>query len=91
MERCKRALRVSPMWGNTCGAVKKEPVAVPCNSYQERTCSKCSSLPLQFDISKCHYLVDLDTVSEAPREPRYAANKDEWISIAYKPFLDSSR
>ncbi|XP_042329994.1 alpha-1,2-mannosyltransferase ALG9 [Sceloporus undulatus] len=43
------------------------------------------------DISKCHYLVDLDTPTEAPREPRYAANKDEWISIAYKPFLDSSR
>lgn len=49
------------------------------------------SLPLQFDISKCHYLVDLDTATEAPREPRYAANKDEWVSVAYKPFLDSSR
>ncbi|KAL8173571.1 UNVERIFIED_CONTAM: mannosyltransferase, partial [Gekko kuhli] len=44
-----------------------------------------------FDISKCHYLVDLDTPVETPREPRHAANKDEWISIAYKPFLDSSR
>ncbi|XP_053125529.1 alpha-1,2-mannosyltransferase ALG9-like isoform X2 [Hemicordylus capensis] len=44
-----------------------------------------------FDISKCHYLVDLDTATEAPREPRYAANKDDWISVAYKPFLDSSR
>ncbi|XP_028563325.1 alpha-1,2-mannosyltransferase ALG9 [Podarcis muralis] len=44
-----------------------------------------------FDISKCHYLVDLDTATEAPREPRYAANREEWISIAYKPFLDSSR
>ncbi|XP_044312253.1 alpha-1,2-mannosyltransferase ALG9 isoform X2 [Varanus komodoensis] len=44
-----------------------------------------------FDISKCHYLVDLDTPSEAPREPRYAANTDAWMSIAYKPFLDSSR
>nr|XP_034995071.1 alpha-1,2-mannosyltransferase ALG9 isoform X2 [Zootoca vivipara] len=44
-----------------------------------------------FDIYKCHYLVDLDTATEAPREPRYAANREEWISIAYKPFLDSSR
>ncbi|XP_063167323.1 alpha-1,2-mannosyltransferase ALG9 isoform X1 [Candoia aspera] len=44
-----------------------------------------------FDVSKCHYLVDLDSPDEAPREPRYAANKEEWITIAYKPFLDSSR
>ncbi|ETE68450.1 Ferredoxin-fold anticodon-binding domain-containing protein 1, partial [Ophiophagus hannah] len=42
-----------------------------------------------FDLSKCHYLVDLDSPDEAPREPRYAANKEEWITIAYKPFLDS--
>uniref|UniRef100_A0A670Y2G9 Mannosyltransferase n=2 Tax=Pseudonaja textilis TaxID=8673 RepID=A0A670Y2G9_PSETE len=44
-----------------------------------------------FDLSKCHYLVDLDSPDEAPREPRYAANKEEWITIAYKPFLDSLR
>ncbi|XP_069732675.1 alpha-1,2-mannosyltransferase ALG9 isoform X4 [Phaenicophaeus curvirostris] len=43
------------------------------------------------DISKCHYLVDLDTAAETPREPRYSSNKEEWITIAYKPFLDASR
>ncbi|KAM8795574.1 alpha-1,2-mannosyltransferase ALG9-like isoform 2-T2 [Eudromia elegans] len=43
------------------------------------------------DISKCHYLVDLDTAAETPREPRYSSNKEEWIIIAYKPFLDASR
>ncbi|KAM9255717.1 alpha-1,2-mannosyltransferase ALG9 isoform 2-T2 [Cariama cristata] len=43
------------------------------------------------DVSKCHYLVDLDTAAETPREPRYSSNKEEWITIAYKPFLDASR
>ncbi|XP_072774217.1 alpha-1,2-mannosyltransferase ALG9 isoform X2 [Taeniopygia guttata] len=43
------------------------------------------------DISKCHYLVDLDTATESPREPRYSSNKEEWLTIAYKPFLDASR
>ncbi|XP_049331437.1 alpha-1,2-mannosyltransferase ALG9 [Astyanax mexicanus] len=43
------------------------------------------------DLKHCHYLVDLDTEIEAPREPRYAANKDEWSIIAEKPFLDASK
>ncbi|KAM6115625.1 alpha-1,2-mannosyltransferase ALG9 isoform 3-T3 [Phoenicopterus ruber ruber] len=43
------------------------------------------------DISKCHYLVDLDTAAETAREPRYSSNKEEWVTIAYKPFLDASR
>ncbi|XP_014115340.1 PREDICTED: alpha-1,2-mannosyltransferase ALG9 isoform X1 [Pseudopodoces humilis] len=43
------------------------------------------------DISKCHYLVDLDTATESPREPRYSSNREEWLTIAYKPFLDVSR
>uniref|UniRef100_A0A8C7A2K8 Mannosyltransferase n=1 Tax=Neovison vison TaxID=452646 RepID=A0A8C7A2K8_NEOVI len=43
------------------------------------------------DISKCHYLVDLDTMRETPREPKYSSNRDEWISLAYRPFLDASR
>lgn len=46
---------------------------------------------LQIDISKCHYLVDLDTAAETPREPRYSSSKEEWLTIAYKPFLDASR
>ncbi|NXD42717.1 ALG9 mannosyltransferase, partial [Copsychus sechellarum] len=43
------------------------------------------------DISKCHYLVDLDTARETPREPRYSSSREEWVTIAYKPFLDASR
>ncbi|XP_032283810.1 alpha-1,2-mannosyltransferase ALG9 isoform X1 [Phoca vitulina] len=43
------------------------------------------------DISKCHYLVDLDTMRETPREPKYSSNREEWISLAYRPFLDASR
>ncbi|XP_058302502.1 alpha-1,2-mannosyltransferase ALG9 isoform X3 [Hylobates moloch] len=43
------------------------------------------------DISKCHYLVDLDTMRETPREPKYSSNREEWISLAYRPFLDTSR
>ncbi|XP_069752069.1 alpha-1,2-mannosyltransferase ALG9 isoform X4 [Narcine bancroftii] len=43
------------------------------------------------DIRQCHYLVDLDIESETPREPRYSADKDNWMVIAYKPFLDASR
>ncbi|XP_059123825.1 alpha-1,2-mannosyltransferase ALG9 isoform X1 [Peromyscus eremicus] len=42
------------------------------------------------DISKCHYLVDLDTMRETPREPNYSANREEWISLAHRPFLDAS-
>ncbi|KAG7266703.1 hypothetical protein CRUP_037270 [Coryphaenoides rupestris] len=43
------------------------------------------------DLRQCHYLVDLDLHQETPLEPRYAANKEEWTVIAFKPFLDSSR
>ncbi|XP_062844640.1 alpha-1,2-mannosyltransferase ALG9 [Trichomycterus rosablanca] len=43
------------------------------------------------DLKQCHYLVDLATDTETPREPRYAANKDEWSIVAEKPFLDASK
>uniref|UniRef100_A0A8C0XZ42 Mannosyltransferase n=1 Tax=Castor canadensis TaxID=51338 RepID=A0A8C0XZ42_CASCN len=43
------------------------------------------------DISKCHYLVDLDTMRETPREPKYSSNREEWINLAHRPFLDASR
>lgn len=46
---------------------------------------------LQVELKQCHYLVDLATETEAPREPRYAANKEEWSVIADKPFLDTTR
>ncbi|KAA0716457.1 Alpha-1,2-mannosyltransferase ALG9 [Triplophysa tibetana] len=43
------------------------------------------------ELKQCHYLVDLATDVEAPREPKYAANKEEWSIIADKPFLDTTR
>nr|XP_058925459.1 alpha-1,2-mannosyltransferase ALG9 isoform X4 [Kogia breviceps] len=43
------------------------------------------------DINKCHYLVDLDTMRETPREPKYSSSGEEWINLAYRPFLDASR
>ncbi|XP_059405862.1 alpha-1,2-mannosyltransferase ALG9 isoform X2 [Carassius carassius] len=43
------------------------------------------------ELKQCHYLVDLATETEAPREPRYASNKEEWSIIAEKPFLDTTR
>uniref|UniRef100_A0A9J7WZL4 Mannosyltransferase n=1 Tax=Cyprinus carpio carpio TaxID=630221 RepID=A0A9J7WZL4_CYPCA len=43
------------------------------------------------ELKRCHYLVDLATETEAPREPRYATNKEEWSIIAEKPFLDTTR
>ncbi|XP_012987966.1 alpha-1,2-mannosyltransferase ALG9 isoform X1 [Esox lucius] len=43
------------------------------------------------DIRQCHYLVDLDLETSAPREPRYAENTDNWTIIAYKPFLNAAR
>ncbi|XP_041098213.1 alpha-1,2-mannosyltransferase ALG9 isoform X2 [Polyodon spathula] len=43
------------------------------------------------EVKHCHYLVDLDTASETPREPRYATNSEEWSVIASKPFLDTTR
>nr|KAF6437898.1 hypothetical protein HJG59_008631 [Molossus molossus] len=43
------------------------------------------------DISKCHYLVDLDTMRETPREPKYSSSREEWTSLTYRPFLDASR
>ncbi|KAK7489300.1 hypothetical protein BaRGS_00019408 [Batillaria attramentaria] len=42
------------------------------------------------DISKCHYLVDLDLPSESRLEPRYA-HTDDWTVVVSAPFLDSSR
>ncbi|XP_075047014.1 alpha-1,2-mannosyltransferase ALG9 isoform X1 [Mixophyes fleayi] len=42
------------------------------------------------DIGKCHYLVDLDTVTKTIREPKYST-KEEWMVIAYKPFLEATR
>ncbi|XP_058865684.1 alpha-1,2-mannosyltransferase ALG9-like isoform X3 [Acipenser ruthenus] len=54
-------------------------------------CGAVALSSLQMDLKHCHYLVDLDTASETPREPRYTANSEEWSVIASKPFLDITR
>ncbi|XP_038609657.1 alpha-1,2-mannosyltransferase ALG9-like [Tachyglossus aculeatus] len=43
------------------------------------------------DLSKCHYVVDLDGVTETAREPRFSAHREDWLSLAHRPFLDASR
>ncbi|XP_033760507.1 alpha-1,2-mannosyltransferase ALG9-like [Pecten maximus] len=43
------------------------------------------------DISKCHYLIDLDLDQESPLEPRYSQKKDEWKILLSVEFLDASR
>ncbi|XP_030838105.1 alpha-1,2-mannosyltransferase ALG9 isoform X1 [Strongylocentrotus purpuratus] len=42
------------------------------------------------DISKCHYLVDLDMPVETAREPRYANRTDEWQVVASQRFMDAA-
>lgn len=47
---------------------------------------------LQFDIERCHFLVDLDLGDHATdREPNYSRQSDRWITLKSIPFLDSER
>ena len=46
---------------------------------------------LQFELSKCHFLVDLDLPVGSPLEPRYAQETKTWKTIAKYPFLDPAR
>ncbi|KAL3846811.1 hypothetical protein ACJMK2_017765 [Sinanodonta woodiana] len=46
---------------------------------------------LQTNVSRCHYLIDLDLPKETELEPRYAANLEEWKVLASVKFLDASR
>ncbi|XP_064614861.1 alpha-1,2-mannosyltransferase ALG9-like [Liolophura sinensis] len=43
------------------------------------------------NISKCHYLVDLDLPEESVLQPRFSQEKDKWKILASYPFLDNSR
>lgn len=40
-------------------------------------------------ITKCHYLIDLDTLSKSQFEPRYSQQTDEWKVLFSMPFLDA--
>ncbi|KAJ8933722.1 hypothetical protein NQ314_013852 [Rhamnusium bicolor] len=43
---------------------------------------------LYFDLSKCHFLLDLDLGKETNLEPIYANKKDKWKVVKSYPFLN---
>ncbi|XP_013415358.1 alpha-1,2-mannosyltransferase ALG9 [Lingula anatina] len=43
------------------------------------------------NISKCHYLIDLDLPRETKLEPRYSQQKNNWKVLTTTQFLDPSR
>lgn len=45
----------------------------------------------QFDISQCHFLVDLDLPSSSQLEPRYIGDTHTWQLVTKYPFLDTER
>jgi hypothetical protein len=46
---------------------------------------------VQFELSRCHLLVDLDLPVTSPLEPRYAQDTSSWKIAAQYPFLDPAR
>jgi hypothetical protein len=46
---------------------------------------------IQFDVNKCHYLIDLDLIEETAKEPRYVMNKANWKVLSSAHFMDASR
>ena len=46
---------------------------------------------LQFNVERCHFLVDLDLPVATEMEPRYTQDKETWKIIAKFPFLDAAR
>lgn len=44
-----------------------------------------------FDLSRCHFLVDLDIPVDSEREPRYAQDSATWEVLVSYPFLDAGR
>ncbi|KAH3807838.1 alpha-1,2-mannosyltransferase ALG9-like isoform X2 [Dreissena polymorpha] len=43
------------------------------------------------NVSRCHYLVDLDLPTEAQHEPRYSQDTEDWSVLVSIPFLDAAR
>ncbi|XP_056006211.1 alpha-1,2-mannosyltransferase ALG9-like [Ostrea edulis] len=43
------------------------------------------------NITRCHYLIDLDTQTDTKFEPNYSAIPEEWTILYSVPFLDASR
>ncbi|XP_050306990.1 alpha-1,2-mannosyltransferase ALG9 [Anthonomus grandis grandis] len=48
-------------------------------------------LSLYFDISKCHFLLDLDLDKETALEPIYAKRTDDWKVISSYKFLNAEK
>lgn len=46
---------------------------------------------LYFNISKCHFLLDLDTGKTTKLEPNYASLKDKWKQVKQLPFLNAEK
>lgn len=44
-----------------------------------------------FELSRCHFLVDLDVPVSSEREPRYTQDTATWEMLISYPFLDASR
>ncbi|XP_033124840.1 alpha-1,2-mannosyltransferase ALG9-like [Anneissia japonica] len=43
------------------------------------------------ELTKCHYLIDLDLPKSTPLEPRFSELSDQWEAIDSQPFLDQER
>ncbi|XP_071950209.1 alpha-1,2-mannosyltransferase ALG9-like [Antedon mediterranea] len=43
------------------------------------------------ELSKCHYLIDLDVPISTPHEPKFSKFPDQWEVIERQPFLDKER
>ena len=50
-----------------------------------------SAFLVQVSISKCDFLVDLETEQTTKREPNFAKREKEWEVVLKKPFLDAER
>ena len=49
-------------------------------------------LALQFEIAKCHFLVDRDNEhKDTSLEPRYIVDNNTWTVVHRYPFLDAER
>ena len=45
----------------------------------------------QISLTKCDFLVDLETERETEQEPNFVKRTKEWEVIIKKPFLDTER
>ena len=46
---------------------------------------------MQFPLTECHFLVDLDLSETTPLQPRYSQDTAHWETVLKRPFLDAGR